>query len=94
MKKNILIGLAILTVSTSAALAAHRTHHSRAMKPNASAAATNVRCWGSSGRVLEMQPLLLLTPKTSAQTKPASPKRTGNFNALQPVDSSAVAPRY
>ena len=40
MKKNILIGLAILTVSTSAALAAHRTH-SHAMKPNASAAATN-----------------------------------------------------
>jgi hypothetical protein len=41
MKKNILIGLAILTVSTSAALAAHRTHHRHAMKPNASAAATN-----------------------------------------------------
>ena len=41
MKKNILIGLAILTVSSSAALAAHRTHHSHAMKPNASAAATN-----------------------------------------------------
>jgi hypothetical protein len=41
MKKNILIGLAILTVSTSAALAAHRTHHSHAMKPNASAATTN-----------------------------------------------------
>ena len=42
MKKNILIGLAILTVSTSAALAAHKTHHSHAMKPNAaSAAATN-----------------------------------------------------
>jgi hypothetical protein len=41
MKKSILIGLAILTVSTSAALAAHRTHHSHAMKPNASAAASN-----------------------------------------------------
>jgi hypothetical protein len=41
MKKNILIGLAILTVSTSAALAAHKTHHSYATKPNASAAATN-----------------------------------------------------
>jgi hypothetical protein len=54
MKKNILIGLAILTVSTSAALAAHRTHHSHAMKPNASAAATNPNAspviWrGSSG---------------------------------------------
>jgi hypothetical protein len=42
MKKSILIGLAILTVSTSAALAAHRTRHSHAMKPNASAAATNL----------------------------------------------------
>ena len=31
MKKNILIGLAILTVSTSAALAAHRTHHRHAI---------------------------------------------------------------
>ena len=41
MKKNILIGLAILTVSTSTALAAHPTHHRHAMKPNASAAATN-----------------------------------------------------
>lgn len=37
MKKSIVVGLAILTVSTSAALAAQRTHHSRAMNPNASA---------------------------------------------------------
>ena len=36
MNKSILVSLAILTLSTSAALAAHRTHHSRAM--NASAA--------------------------------------------------------
>jgi hypothetical protein len=49
MKKNILIGLAILTVSTSAALAAHRTHHSHAMKPNASAAATNPNVFGVGG---------------------------------------------
>jgi hypothetical protein len=41
MKKNILVGLAVLTVSTSAALAAHQTHHRHAMKPTASAAATN-----------------------------------------------------
>jgi len=39
MKKNILIGLVIAAVSTSAALAAHRTHH--AMKPKAAAAATS-----------------------------------------------------
>jgi hypothetical protein len=36
MKKNILIGLAILAVSTSAAFAAHKHH---AMKPAAAAAA-------------------------------------------------------
>ncbi len=37
MKKNILIGLAILTVSTSAALAA-KTHHAK--KPDAAPAAS------------------------------------------------------
>ena len=42
MNKTILVGLAILAVSTSAASAGtHRTHHSRAMNPNASAAAIN-----------------------------------------------------
>lgn len=38
--KGILVGLAVLAVSTSAALAAHRTHHKHMMKPPA-AAATN-----------------------------------------------------
>ena len=38
---KILVSLAILTLSTSVALAAQRTHHSRAMKPTASAAAVN-----------------------------------------------------
>jgi hypothetical protein len=37
--KRILVGLAILAVSTSGALAAHRTHHSHAMKPKEAAAA-------------------------------------------------------
>ena len=41
MKKSILVSLAILTVSTSAALAHGTTHHSRARHPQASAAATN-----------------------------------------------------
>jgi hypothetical protein len=41
MTKSILISLAILTLSTSVALAAQRTHHSRAVKPNASTAAMN-----------------------------------------------------
>jgi hypothetical protein len=38
---KILVSLANLTLSTSVALAAQRTHHSRAMKPNASGAAMN-----------------------------------------------------
>jgi hypothetical protein len=41
MNKSILVGVAILTLSTSAALAAQRTHHGRAMHPNAPVAATN-----------------------------------------------------
>jgi hypothetical protein len=41
MNKSILVSLAILTLSTSVALAAQRTYHSRAMKPTASAAAMN-----------------------------------------------------
>ena len=36
--KGIAVGLAILAVSTSAALAAHKTHHSHAMKPKETAA--------------------------------------------------------
>jgi hypothetical protein len=40
MTKSILVSLAILTLSTSVALAAQRTQ-SRAMKPSASAAVTN-----------------------------------------------------
>jgi hypothetical protein len=42
MNKAILVGLTILTVSTSAASAGtHRTHHARATTPNTSAAAMN-----------------------------------------------------
>jgi hypothetical protein len=36
MTKSILISLAVLTLSTSAALAAHPTHHRHAMNANAS----------------------------------------------------------
>jgi hypothetical protein len=40
--KRILVGLAIAAVSTSTALAAHRTHHGHAMmKPKEAAAAPN-----------------------------------------------------
>jgi hypothetical protein len=49
MNKSILVSLAILTLSTSVALAAHKTHHSRAMKPNASAAATSPTTPGPAG---------------------------------------------
>jgi hypothetical protein len=43
--KGILVGLAILAVSTSAALAAHQTHHKHMMKPQASAAAATPVIW-------------------------------------------------
>ena len=48
MNKSILVGLTILALSTSAALAAHRTHHGRAMNPNAFAGpgASPVAAWG------------------------------------------------
>ena len=53
--KRILVGLAILAVSTSAALAAHMTHHHamkpqahHAMKPQASAAAAAPVVWPGS----------------------------------------------
>jgi hypothetical protein len=41
MNKSILVSVAILALSTSAALAAYRTHDGRAVEPNAPAAATN-----------------------------------------------------
>ncbi|MEA2911031.1 MAG: hypothetical protein QOJ15_3112 [Bradyrhizobium sp.] len=40
MTKSILISLAVLTLSTSAALAAHRTHHRHAMNANGSVGAS------------------------------------------------------
>jgi hypothetical protein len=42
MTRSIIVGLAILTLSTSAALAAHRTHHHHVMNANASVGATPV----------------------------------------------------
>ena len=49
MTRSILISLAILTLSTSVALAAQRTHHSRAVKPNASTAAMNPNAFAGGG---------------------------------------------
>src|ERR1700746_2139680 len=46
MNTSILVSLAIITLSTSDALGAHRPHHGRAMNPNASAAATNPNPYG------------------------------------------------
>jgi hypothetical protein len=42
MTKSILISLAVLTLCTSAALAAHRTHHRHAMNASASVGASPV----------------------------------------------------
>jgi hypothetical protein len=42
MTRSILISLAVLTLSTSAALAAHRTHHRHAMNANGSVGASPV----------------------------------------------------
>ena len=42
MTRSILISLAVLTLSTSAALAAHRTHHRHAMNAPAGVAASPV----------------------------------------------------
>jgi len=42
MTKNILISLAVLTLSTSAALAAHRTHHRQTMNAYGSVGASPV----------------------------------------------------
>jgi hypothetical protein len=48
MNKSILVSLTILALSTSAALAAHRTHHGRPMNANAFAGpgASPVGGWG------------------------------------------------
>ena len=47
MNKTFLVGLAILTVSTTAASAwTHRTHHSRMMNPHASATAMSPNPYG------------------------------------------------
>lgn len=42
MTRTFVVGLAILTLSTSVALAAHRTHHRNAMNAHASMGATPV----------------------------------------------------
>jgi hypothetical protein len=42
MTKSILVSLAVLTLSTSAALAAHRTHHRHAMNAYTSVGASPV----------------------------------------------------
>src|SRR5713101_7040194 len=60
MTKSILISLAVLTLSTSAALAAHRTHHRQAMNASASVGASPVIWMGgvsSSDRALYIKNL-------------------------------------
>jgi hypothetical protein len=48
MNRTILTGLAILTLSTSAALAAHQTRHDRAMNANASMGAAPMGAAGTA----------------------------------------------
>ena len=58
MTKSILISLAVLTLSTSAALAAHRSHHRHAMNAVPSVAASPVVWTGgvsSSDRAMYIQ---------------------------------------
>jgi hypothetical protein len=60
MTKSILVSLAILTLSTSAALAAHRTHHRHAMNAFAGMGASPVVSTGgvsSSDRALHIRNL-------------------------------------
>ncbi len=60
MTKSILISLAVLTLSTSAALAAHRTHHRHAMNAYPSVGASPVVWTGgvsSSDRALYIKNL-------------------------------------
>ena len=60
MTKSILISLAVLTLSTSAALAAHPTHHRHAMNANANVGASPVVWTGgvsSSDRALYIRNL-------------------------------------
>src|SRR5216684_1484151 len=60
MTKSILISLAVLTLSTSVALAAHRTHHRHAMNASASVGASPVIWMGgvsSSDRALYIKNL-------------------------------------
>jgi hypothetical protein len=60
MTKSILVSLAILTLSTSAALAAHRTHHRHAMNAFAGMGASPVVSTGgvsSSDRALYIRNL-------------------------------------
>ena len=60
MTKSILINLAVLTLSTSAALAAHTTHHRHAMNAQASVGASPVIWMGgvsSSDRALYIKNL-------------------------------------
>ena len=60
MTKSILVGLAVLTLSTSGALAAQRTHHRHAMNAQASVGASPVIWMGgvsSSDRALYIKNL-------------------------------------
>src|SRR5215472_781017 len=80
MKTTILVSLAILTLSTSAALAAQRTEHVGAMKPKASAAAVSPKA--SAAAVKPKATAAAVKPKaTAAAVKPKATAATKNRKA-------------
>jgi hypothetical protein len=58
MTKSILVSLAILTLSTSVALAAQRTHHRQAMNANAGVGAAGVGAAGVGAAGVGASPVL------------------------------------
>ena len=79
MNKTILVSLAILTLSTSAALAAQRTEHVGAMKPKASAAAVKPKATAAA-----------VKPKATAATK----NRKATAVALSPKQQGRAMNAY
>src|SRR5215472_686822 len=96
MHKTILVSLAILTLSTSAALAAQRTEHVGAMKPKASAAAVSPKA--TAAAVKPKATAAAVKPKATAATKnrkatavALSPKQQGRaMNAYAAMGAPAL----
>jgi hypothetical protein len=75
MTRSIVVGLAILTLSTSAALAAQRTHHRHAMNAYAAVPATSAPAMWTGGVSSSDRALYIKNLRDSGY----NPKK--NFNA-------------